>query len=181
MPFQTRSRFHQIVAVLMAVAGLGLASQVEVPLEPVPVTLQSLAVVFAGFFLGPLLASIATSIWLVCGACGLPLFAGGEGGIDHFTGPTAGYLLAFPFAAALAGYLARPKEPRLLRLFLAGLAAHALILAVGGLWLSAKIGVLIALEKGVLPFLPGAVLKSVAAAILLKLVRPSVTRTASAP
>lgn len=171
---QTRSSawIHRLLGVALAVGGLGLASQVEIPLEPVPLTLQTLAVVLTGILLGPLPAFAATAIWLAAGATGLPLFAGGEGGIDHFFGPTGGYLLSFPLAAALAGFLARSadQKPGILRLFLASLAAHALSLALGGGWLATQIGVPSALDHGVLPFVPGALVKSAVAATLIWLI-----------
>ena len=155
---------------LVAAAGLGLASQLEIPFEPVPVTLQSLAVVLVGFLLGPIGGFAAVALWLVAGATGLPLFAGGEGGIDHLSGPTAGYLFAFPFAAALAGYWGEPKAT-LLRLGAAALAAHVLILALGAAWLSTKIGAEAALDRGVLPFLVGSLVKSVVAVATAKAIR----------
>jgi biotin transport system substrate-specific component len=155
---------------LVAIAVLALASQAEVPAYPVPFTLQTLAVILTGFLLGPTLAFAATCAWLVAGAAGLPLFSGGSGGPDSFTGPTAGYLVSFPFAAALAGWLADTRrDASALRLFAAGIAAHVLVLAVGGLWLSALIGASPAWEKGVWPFVPSAFLKSAAAAALAKL------------
>jgi biotin transport system substrate-specific component len=126
---------------LLAVAGLALASQVEIPMRPVPITLQSLAVVLTGFLLGPRLGFAATLVWLAGGAVGLPFFAGGEKGVRYLTGPTAGYLLSFPFAAAVAGFAARRRRSRtdILELFAAAIVAHLLILAAGGWWLSTKI------------------------------------------
>jgi biotin transport system substrate-specific component len=155
---------------LVAIAALSLASQLEVPMRPVPFTLQTLAVILVGFLLGPWLGFAATAAWLVAGALGLPVFSGSSGGIDSFAGPTAGYLLSFPFAAALAGWLGGNWRDSFAwaRLFAAAIAAHCLTLAVGGAWLSTMIGVASAWEKGVLPFLFSAVLKSAAAVVLLK-------------
>jgi len=139
----------------------------------VPVTLQTLAVVLTGFLLGPRLGFAATAVWLVGGAAGLPFFAGGESGIRHLAGPTAGYLWSFPFAAALAGTSTEPQKRRngLVWLFLVAIAAHLFILAAGSLWLSTKVGATAAMKNGVMPFLPGAILKSAVAAIVMKLVR----------
>lgn len=161
---------RRFAPLLVAVAGLSLASQVEIPAQPVPFTLQTLGVILVGFVLGPALGFAATAAWLLAGGLGLPVFSGGGGGLDSFTGPTGGYLLAFPFAAALVGWIADRgvqgfSVPRFLA---AGLAAHALTLAVGGAWLSTSIGAAGAWEKGVLPFLLSAVLKSVAAVIVMK-------------
>lgn len=166
-PFASR-----LLDILLAVAALALASQAEIPIEPVPFTLQTLAVILVGFLLGPVFGFAATALWLVAGALGLPVFSGGSGGsggVDSFTGPTAGYLLSFPVAAALAGWLAGARNVvSALRLFMAGLAAHALVLGVGGIWLATMIGGSEALEKGVLPFIPSAFLKSAAAVVLVK-------------
>ena len=161
---------------VIAVAALALASQAEIPMQPVPLTLQTLAVVLTGFLLGPGLGFVATAIWLALGAAGLPFFAGGEGGIEHLAGPTAGYLLSFPFAAAVAGFGARLAGLRIIGLFMAAIAAHALTLGVGGAWLATKIGSHDAMAFGVTPFLLGAVLKSAAAVIVMLLVEAALRR-----
>ncbi len=134
---------------------------VEVPLWPVPMTMQSLAVLLAGALLGWRLGLLALLLYLAQGAAGLPLFAGGRAGLDVLTGPTAGYLAAFPLAAALMGLLAeRRRTVTAWRLFAAFLAGHLLILALGALWLAGIVGPERALAGGVLPFLTGAALKS---------------------
>lgn len=164
---QRSSPLRSPLLLLLAAATLGLASQLEIPFEPVPVTLQSLAVVLIGFWLGPVRGFCSALIWLAGGALGLPLFAGSESGIGHLTGPTAGYLFAFPPAAALAGYVAAARRwPRFPRLLFAAIAAHVLILALGGAWLATQVGSSVALEKGVLPFILGGAIKSAIAAAL---------------
>ena len=169
-----------LLSLLVAIAGVAVASQIEIPLGLVPITLQSFAVILVGFLLGSGLGFVAIAIWLAAGAAGLPVFADGEGGIGHLTGPTAGYLLAFPFAAALAGYGVRKTTGQRnagVGLFLLAIAAHAIILAAGAWWLSTKIGAAAALKNGVIPFLPGAALKSAVAAMLIVLIRRRRLRT----
>ena len=163
---------RSLSALLISIAGLSLASQIELPVRPVPFTLQTLAVILTGFLLGPVRGFVATVAWLAAGALGLPLFSGGSGGWESFSGPTAGYLLSFPFAAALAGWLALGwrRGVSAVRLFAAAILAHMLTLALGGAWLATLIGLSGAWEKGVLPFLLSAVLKSAAAAVLMKAV-----------
>ena len=87
-------------AVLMTVS-----SYLVVPMVPVPITMQTLAVTTIGTIYGPRLGFLTIVFWLGLGAIGLPVFAGGGGGWEHLTGPTAGYLIAFPFAAAVTGWL----------------------------------------------------------------------------
>lgn len=128
---------------------------------PVPMTLQTWAVLLAGATLGPARGVAAVLVYLAAGLSGLPVLADGAAGVDPFMGPTAGYLIAFIPAAGLAGWLSR--NGRLTRTLPAigwMIGLHLLILAVGGAWLALIIGADPALEHGVLPFLPGAVLKA---------------------
>ena len=86
-----------------------LAAQVAVPLPftPVPVTLQTFAVLLTGALLGARLGALAMIAYLLEGACGLPFFSLGRGGVLHLLfAPTAGYLLAYPLAAYVTGWLA---------------------------------------------------------------------------
>ncbi|MCL6729373.1 biotin transporter BioY [Sphingomonas hankyongi] len=172
MPLPTHpSLLFRSLWVALAVIGLALSSQVTISMNPVPMTLQTLAVVLTGFLLGTRFGSLATFLWLGLGAAGAPVFAEGAGGLEHLTGPTAGYLWSFPFAAALAGIGANSGRKTVTWLFVFALAAHLIILAMGASWLAAKIGAQAALSKGVMPFLPGAALKSAVAAALFRLIR----------
>ena len=161
----------RLIGMAAAVVGLSLASQVAIPMEPVPITLQTFAVVLTGFLLGPAGGFVATLGWLMLGAIGLPVFAEGAGGLEHLGGPTAGYLWSFPFAAAVAGWGNAQRTASTLRLFLVALLAHLLILCAGTLWLGTKIGAEAAFLKGALPFLSGAAIKSAAAALLVRWAR----------
>lgn len=158
-----------VLGVAAAVAALALASQVTLPMTPVPMTLQTLAVTLCGALLGWRLGALAVLSWLAVGAAGLPVFAEGGAGIARLTGPGAGYLFAFPFAAALTGWLAargwNGDRPRLA--FAAMLLAHALCLLSGGAWLGASAGSWAAFAGGVLPYIPGAIVKSAIGAAAL--------------
>ncbi len=82
-----------------------LGARVEIPYYPVPFTLQTLFVLLAGAFLGPRNGALSQLLYLGAGIAGLPVFAGGAIGFVRLLGPTGGYLIAFPVAAALVGYL----------------------------------------------------------------------------
>jgi biotin transport system substrate-specific component len=147
------------------------AAQVVVPLPftPVPLTGQTFAVLLTGALLGPRLGALAMLAYLLEGAAGLPFFRGGAGGVTHFAGATAGYLLAFPAAAYVTGYL---SERGWDRRFVTAAAAMALgslvILACGWAWLALMFkGGTEAFRLGVAPFLPGDVLKVALAAAVL--------------
>jgi biotin transport system substrate-specific component len=160
----------QLAAVLLGTLVLAASSQVQVPMIPVPMTMQTLAVTLVGAFYGWRLGSLTVLAWLLEGALGMPVFAGGGAGLARFMGPTGGYLLAFPLVAALTGWLAERgwTGANLIRSFASMLTGNLLCLAIGGAWLAAAIGWDKALSVGVLPFLMGGVLKSVLAAALLK-------------
>ena len=82
-----------------------VAAQVEIPLKPVPLTLQTMFVLLAGAFLGKRNGFLSMLLYLGLGAAGFPVFAGATFGIPVLLGPTGGYLLAFPLAAFVVGYL----------------------------------------------------------------------------
>jgi len=147
------------------------AAQVVVPLPftPVPLTGQTFAVLLTGALLGPRLGALAMLAYLFEGAAGLPFFRGGAGGVGHFSGATAGYLLAFPAAAYVTGLLAERGWDRR---YVPAAAAMALgsfvILACGWAWLALMFkGGAEAFRLGVAPFLPGDVLKVALAAAAL--------------
>nr|WP_281380674.1 biotin transporter BioY [Brevundimonas basaltis] len=130
---------------------------------PVPMTLQTFAVLLAGAMLGGWWGAAAVMLYLTMAAAGLPVLAEGGSGFDRFTGPTAGYLAAFPLAALVAGELSRRpmfRSPVTETALMIG--AHLLILALGAAWLARSLGPADALANGFTPFLIGAVVKSAA-------------------
>jgi biotin transport system substrate-specific component len=159
----------QAAAVLAGTAVLAIASQLAVPMPPVPMTMQTLAVTLIGALYGWRLATITILAWLLEAALGLPVLANGKGGLAPFMGPTAGYLFAFPIVGALVGWLAERgwNGGRPLLAFLSMLAGNGLCLILGALWLATLIGPERAIMAGVLPFLLGGVLKSALGAAVL--------------
>jgi biotin transport system substrate-specific component len=147
-----------------------IAAQIAVPVpwSPVPLTGQTFAVVLSGMLLGPRRAFFAQVLYLAEGAAGLPVFAAGAGGVARLLGPTGGYLLAFPLAAALTGALARRGwDRRFSTTFAAMLLGSAPIFALGLAWLAAFVPAKALLVSGLLPFLPGDLVKSALAALVL--------------
>lgn len=165
---QTSSPVLKGLAVLAGTGLLTLSSYIQVPMLPVPMTLQTLAVTLIGALYGWRLGTAAIVAWLMEAALGLPVLAGGAAGLPYFLGPTGGYLLAFPLAGALTGWLVERGWNRLLPVFVAMLLANVLCLAVGGAWLSVLIGPEKAFLAGVAPFALGAVVKSGLGAAIFK-------------
>ncbi|WP_413098302.1 biotin transporter BioY [Streptomyces sp. Inha503] len=150
----------------------GLCAQIALltPLSPVPFTLQTFAVLVVGAALGPMRGVAAMLLYVGVGTLGLPWFAGQSGG---WHGHTFGYLLGSVLAAALVGESARRGHDRSVGRTLAAMATgHAVIYAVGALWLSASlhVGLGQSLTQGVVPFLVTDSLKIAAAAGILPLV-----------
>ena len=149
---------------------IALASQVAIPLHfsPVPLTGQTLAVLLAGALLGSRRGSLCLLLYLAEGTVGLPVFAGGRAGLAHLVGPTGGYLVGFIASAFLTGLLAeRGWDRRAATTLAAMLLGNAVIYAFGLPWLAYFVGSGRALASGLLPFIPGDLLKLLLAAALL--------------
>jgi len=110
------------IKILLFVSLTVVGSKIEIPVEPVPFTLQTLFVLLSGAYLGKKDGFIALSFYLLLGAIGLPVFAGPISGIAKLFGPTGGYLLAFPFAAFITGYFFK-RESSIFTLFASAILA----------------------------------------------------------
>lgn len=156
----------------------GVAAQIAIPLPftPVPITLQTFAVLLAGVALGARTGSLSQLLYVGLGAGGVPWFEGFGAGVGTIVGPTGGYLVGFPIAAALAGYAVdRYPVARRLPVLVAVLGvANAVVFATGLPWLYAWLtlvsGETLTLGElavvGLFPFVPGGVAKVVGAAVV---------------
>jgi biotin transport system substrate-specific component len=157
--------------VIGASALMALSARASIPLSftPVPITLQTLVVMLAAAALGSRRGALAMLLYLAEGAAGLPVFAKG-GGLLYFAGPTGGYLISYPFAAFAVGWLCeRGLDRSLLTSILAMLPGTVIIYVIGVAWLVVllHLTILQALVAGMLPFIPGDLIKLVVAALLL--------------
>ncbi len=166
---------RRVLALLLGTVFLALCARMSVPLffTPVPISVQPFGVLVIGLLYGPALGFATLAAYLLEGACGLPVFAPqGAGGLLQLLGPTGGYLLAYPFAAALAGLL-WSRARGFAGAALAALAAEVAIFACGAGWLflltHRAAGVI--LRAAVSPFIPGDLLKVCAAAAVAVAVR----------
>ena len=161
--------------VLLVVAGAGfvaLAAQIEIHLgfTPVPITLQTFAVLLVGAALGSLLGVAALALYLLAGVIGAPVYAGGEGGWEWIEGATGGYLVGFVLAAGVAGLLAeRQWDRRLATAVTALLTGNILVYVFGLPWLAhvADLGWQETFEQGLYPFVVGDLAKLYLAGALL--------------
>jgi biotin transport system substrate-specific component len=136
------SLFGKIVMVVSATILVAACAHVSIPLPftPVPITLQNFAVILIGMVLGPVAGFSAMVLYLAEGAMGLPVFSPhGLGGVAQLMGPTAGYLFAYPLAAAVAGWVVRAMQnvaSRFTRAVVAGIVANVVIFALAATWLA---------------------------------------------
>jgi len=164
------------VAVFVMLTALGAYAAVPVPGSAVPVTLQTLFVSLAGVLLGARLGAAAMTTYLLIGFMGAPVFSFGFGGPAVLLGPTGGYLLAFPLAAAVTAMLAPPRGATsalaTLRLGIAILLGMFVWFAGGFAQLTLLLGdPLRAFTAGVVPFLLGDVVKTIAALLIARRLR----------
>jgi biotin transport system substrate-specific component len=149
----------RIIAYSAAFIGLiSLGAWVSIPFFPVPLTLQTLFVLLAGAVMKRY-AVIPVSLYVLLGALGIPVYHTGVTGIGVLLGPTGGYLIGFIFAALIVG-IAYEHKSDIFRV--TGLIAGTLIIYIFGVaWLmcSLAIGLVPAVISGVIPFIPGDVIK----------------------
>jgi len=151
-----------------------LGALVQIPVGPVPITLQVLFVLLSGLVLGSRLGALSQVEYLAIGFAGAPVFAGGKSGLIALLGPTGGYLAGFVVGAYLAGLVAESvARPGRIRFFLAGLLGTAAIYVSGMIWLSTWFAIgrgtnwiaemASAWQFGVLPFIAVDAVKAVVA------------------
>ncbi len=141
---------------------------INLPWTPVPITGQTFAVMLLAMSLGRVRAGIVTAAYLLEGALGLPVFAGGAFGVATLFGPTGGYLMGFLIAAIFVGWLAdRGWDRSIWRSMLAMSIGHAIIFACGLLMLSFYIPAGQLLAAGLTPFLLGTGIKILLASGIL--------------
>jgi biotin transport system substrate-specific component len=137
-----RNRAVEIASQIAIVVGasffVAVCARIYIPLlgTPVPLTVQNLGVLLVGLALGSRRGFTALALYLAEGATGLPVFSPhGLGGIAQILGPTGGYLVAYPFVAALAGYIFERGKPTFARAAVASLAGEVLLFTFGISWL----------------------------------------------
>lgn len=185
-----RYRYHanvptKTVLALGLAALTGVAAQIRIPLPftPVPITLQTFAVLLTGIVLGMRYGGLSQALYVGTGLAGVPWFQGGGAGVGHLLGPTGGYLIGFVAAAAMIGYVIdRYPRARQLPILLGVLLIANFVIIYGfGLpwlfaWLTVVNGTLVTLMElltlGLFPFVPGDIIKLLGAAAIGKSIIP---------
>jgi biotin transport system substrate-specific component len=167
-----------VLASLMA-ALTAVGAYIYVPIGPVPVVLTNLFVFLAGLLLGSRWGLASVAIYLMIGAMGIPVFAGGKGGLVHFLGPTGGYLVGFAVAAWMVGFISERLRGSIVHDTLSVSVGALAIYGVGIPWLKWMTGVSWAKSVwiGMGPFIAGDILKAAGAVMLARAIRPVLKRS----
>ena len=147
-----------------------VGAYIHIPIGPVPMVLSTLFVLLSGLLLGSRWGFISMGIYLLVGAMGLPVFAGGKGGFAHFFGPTGGYLLGYGLSAWITGVISERSRGSAVLDGIAVLLGSLAVYGVGIPWLkiAMKISWTKTLAVGMIPFLIGDGIKGAAAFILAR-------------
>ena len=158
--------YASLFGALTAVGGY-----IMIPLPPVPITLQTFFVTLSGSLLGGTMGAASQVVYILLGVIGLPVFAGGKSGIGVLFGPTGGYLVGFVVGAYITGRLTMLRSrPGFLWLCFSMTVGTAVLSGLGILQLMvvAQLSLAKAVAVGLLPTLPGALVKVVAAALICR-------------
>ncbi|MCG0275248.1 MAG: biotin transporter BioY [Thermosediminibacteraceae bacterium] len=151
--------------------------RIPLPFSPVPVTLQTLAVMLAGSLLPPKTAFLCMVVYISMGIAGLPVFSAGAAGLGALIGPTGGYIMSWPIAAYIIAFMLRKRNPTFLMLILSNILGGIIVVYTAGTFYLALItdmDITAAVTAGALPFIPGDLLKVLAASLLSSSLRKSI-------
>lgn len=161
---------RQMILVSLFAALTAVGAFISIPIYPVPFTLQTLFTLLAAMTLGSVMGALSQIIYVLLGVVGLPVFAGFKAGIGILFGPTGGFLFGFIISAYIIGKMIElKKEKNIFYYFLVGSLGTILLYLFGITQLSlvAGIGVKKAITLGMLPFLPGDILKIITASFIV--------------
>lgn len=174
-PSEERSLARSAILAVVGSALLWASAKAQVPMWPVPMTMQSCAILFIGFAYGSRLGAATVALYLFQGAMGLPVFAGTPEkgiGLAYMMGTTGGFLAGFLLVAALLGHLAERGWGRTLAGTAAAMSIGTVLLFVPGVaWLATFVGFEKAVAFGLTPFVAGAVVKAALAVALVSAAR----------
>ena len=166
-----------VLSSLMA-AFTAVGAYIHVPIGPVPIVLSTLFVLLSGLLLGSRWGLVTMGLYLLIGAIGMPVFAGGKGGLAHFFGPTGGYLFGYALASWITGLISERSRGTLILEILAVVIGSLAIYCLGVPWL--KVVTQMSWRKtvmlGMVPFLIGDAVKASVALMLARAVRPILNR-----
>ena len=168
------NQLKMIVYTSLFVAFIAIGAFIIIPIGPVPIVLQNMFVLLAGIILGPVWGLACVGIYLLIGLVGLPVFSGGGSGIGRLFGPTGGYLLGYLPAVFVTASISKGLGKKMSSDIIAMLIGSLIVYAAGVPWLKILTSMTYekALAVGMYPFLIPDALKIIAAAFIVKAIRP---------
>jgi biotin transport system substrate-specific component len=175
MPIE-KLRWMVLASLMAALTAVG--AYIHVPIGPVPIVLSTLFVLLTGLLLGSHWGLASMGLYLLVGAIGIPVFAGGRGGLTHFLGPTGGYLFGYVLSAWITGLISEYSRGLLILEIFAVLVGSLAIYGLGVPWLKwvTQMSWTKTLMVGMVPFLIGDAVKASVALILARSIRPVLKR-----
>lgn len=167
-----------LIALMAAVTCILGPLSITIPISPVPISLTNLAVYFTVYVLGMKRGTISYLVYLFIGLVGLPVFSGFSGGAGKLFGPTGGYLIGFIFMALICGFFVEKWSSKLY-LHFAGMVLGTIVCYLfGTIWLAfqGNMDFYTALAAGVIPFLPGDLVKIIIALLAGPVIRKQLKR-----
>lgn len=167
-------RMTVYVALFTALIIIGGYISLPIPVGPVPIVLADFFIMVTGFFLGLKWGLASVALYLSLGALGLPVFAGGASGLAVLFGPTGGYLLGYLFVVVSVGFISSKGKQSIARNLIALVAGNILLYGAGVPWLKVvmNLGWAGALAAGLIPFIPGIIIKITVASVLARVLLP---------
>lgn len=175
MPIE-KLRWMVLASLMAALTAVG--AYIHIPIGPVPIVLSTFFVILSGLLLGNRWGMASTGLYILVGAMGIPVFAGGKGGVAHFLGPTGGYLFGYILASWITGFISERFPGRWVADILAVAVGSLAIYSLGVPWLKmvSQMSWAKAWIIGAAPFLIGDILKAAVAVVLARSVRPILKR-----
>ncbi len=173
-----KTKTMALIALMAAVTCILGPLSLAIPISPVPISFTNLAVYFTIYVLGTKNGTISYLIYLLLGLVGLPVFSGFSGGAGKLFGPTGGYLIGFIFMAVICGIFVEKWPAKLYLHFIGMILGTAVCYLFGTIWLAfqANMDFSAALAAGVIPFIPGDLVKIIIALLAGPIIRKQLKR-----
>ena len=174
------TRQMTIIALMTAVTCILGPLSILLPFSPVPISFTNLAIYFSVFVLGTYSATVSYLVYLLIGMVGLPVFSGFSGGFGKLAGPTGGYLVGFIFMALIAGFFVDRFQGNRVMQAVGMILGTVVAYIFGTAWLcvQANLSFGAGLAAGVIPYVPGDLIKIAAALVVGPVLRKAVRRAA---
>ena len=167
-----------LIALMAALTCILGPMSITLPFTPVPISFTNLVIYFAVMVIGMKRGTISYLVYLLIGAVGLPVFSGFSGGLAKLAGPTGGYLVGFIFLALISGFFVEKFSGNIVMAVIGMVLGTAVCYVFGTAWLAytAHMGFAAALAAGVIPFIPGDLVKIIIAMIAGPIIRKQLKR-----